>query len=325
MIKVSVSIPAYNYANYLPEAIDSILAQTLKDWELVVVDDGSTDNTKEVVYRYIKKYGDKIRYVYQENRGLAGARNTGILNTLGEYIAFLDADDIWMPTKLERESHFLDTHHEVGAVYSDWEFFGSKKEGHTIGSVEYPFTRGWVLKKFFIKCPVSYSSIMIRRICFDKVGLFDETLKQCEDVDISLRIARYFQIDFIKEPLSGYRYHEKNMHLEIIENCEEFVKVLSKCMEDNRKELSDEDYKEMLTYYQRSIRAIGIAHVQVGEYKQGRKYLWKYWKAHPVNLMNIVIWALTLLPVRITINILSRIRRSLGLKEISIFKGKKEQ
>lgn len=319
MVKVSIGIPAYNYANYLPEAIESILRQTFKDWELVVVDDESTDNTKEVVQKYIKKYGDKIKYVWQKNKGLAGSRNTAIKNSTGKYIAFLDADDIWFPKKLATEVRFLDNHPRVGVVYSNWEFFGEKKENHTVGMAEYPFNRGWVLKKFFIKCPISYSSVMLRRKCFDKVGLFDESLKQCEDVDITLRIARYFQFDYISTPLSGYRYHENNMHLDLVENCEEFTKVLGRCLEDNRKELSDDDYKEMLAQYQRSIRAIGIVHMQLGQNKKSRKYFRQYFKFHPVNVVNIILMLLTLAPIKWTIKLLSYVRKAVGMQPISIW------
>jgi glycosyltransferase involved in cell wall biosynthesis len=291
---------------------------------------------------------------------LAGARNTGILNSTGEYIAFLDADDIWMPNKLKMESELLDTHPEIGAVYSDWEFFGSKKENHTIGSAEYPFERGWVLIKFYLKCPISYSSVMIRRDCFEKVGLFDESLKQCEDVDMTLRLARYYPIDYILKPLSGYRYHEKNMHLEIPENCIEFSKVLLKCLKDNKRELSKSDYRRMKAYYNRSILAISIAYMRAGDTENSKKYLRRYWILNPENPMTYVVWFLSfksmeklknwilssktpmayvlwlirphkpidylasfvqIRPTRPIVELLSWIRKKLGLKQISFSKN----
>ena len=122
MPKVSVIIPTYQYDSFIGEAIDSVLAQTYKDYELIVVDDGSIDRTREI----ISKYGSNINYIYQENKGLAAARNTGIRATKGEYLSFLDADDAWLPNKLEVEVEFLDTHPVVGMVYSNYFYFGSR-------------------------------------------------------------------------------------------------------------------------------------------------------------------------------------------------------
>jgi glycosyltransferase involved in cell wall biosynthesis len=102
MPRVSVIVPAYNAARYLPTSISSVISQTYDQWELVIVDDGSTDETRELVSSYAAQLGDKLRYVYQPNRGLLAARNTGIRNSRGDLIALLDADDIWLPTRLER-------------------------------------------------------------------------------------------------------------------------------------------------------------------------------------------------------------------------------
>ena len=100
MPKISVIIPTYQHADFLGDAIDSVLAQTYKDYELIIVDDGSTDGTREIV----AAYGNQIKYIYQDNRGLSAARNTGILASKGEYIGLLDADDVWLPNKLEMEN-----------------------------------------------------------------------------------------------------------------------------------------------------------------------------------------------------------------------------
>ncbi len=110
MPKVSVIIPTYNRAHFLCEALDSALSQTFKDFEIIIVDDGSTDNTKQV----LEKYGSRIYYIYQENKGRAEARNTGIRRAKGEHIAFLDDDDIWLPNKLEKQVFFLDARPDIG-------------------------------------------------------------------------------------------------------------------------------------------------------------------------------------------------------------------
>ena len=118
MPKVSVIIPAYNCAHYICHAVDSVLAQTFPDFELVVVDDGSTDNTREL----LKQYGSQIKYIYQQNKDMTAARNTGINHSSGEYIAFLDSDDIWLANKLERQIVLLDQAPEVGLVYC-WHYY----------------------------------------------------------------------------------------------------------------------------------------------------------------------------------------------------------
>src|SRR3990170_3473675 len=114
MSKVSVIIPAYNSARFLPEAIESVLAQTYKDYGIIVIDDGSTDNTKET----LEPYFDKIKYIYQQNQGAASARNTAIRHSQGEYIAFLDADDVWLPEKLHIQVEYLNNNPGIAMVYS---------------------------------------------------------------------------------------------------------------------------------------------------------------------------------------------------------------
>jgi len=114
--KVSIIIPTYNYAHFITEAIQSVLSQTFQDFEVIVVDDGSTDNTREV----LAQFGNKIRYIYQENRGLSAARNTGILNSSGQYLCFLDSDDSLLPEKLELQVKLLDSKVDVDLVYTWW-------------------------------------------------------------------------------------------------------------------------------------------------------------------------------------------------------------
>ena len=207
MPKVSVVIPTFNYGRYVGEAIASVLAQTHMDIELVVVDDGSTDNTAEVVGRFPDP---RLRYVRQENRGLAGARNTGIRESSAEYIGFLDSDDSWLPRRLERQLPLLEDD-AVGHVCCGY-FVKDESAGTIVTRAPSPL-RGDVLRTLAVENRIAGSATtsLIRRSLFDRIGLFDETLRACEDWDVWLRLARVTRFDYVDEPLATIRLHSSNM------------------------------------------------------------------------------------------------------------------
>jgi len=225
MSKVSVIIPTYNYGHYIEEAIDSVLAQTYKDYEIIVVDDGSTDNTEEVV----SKYGPKIKYIYQENQGLSAARNTGIKKSNGEYIAILDSDDLWFPWKLEKQMKLFEANSVLGLVYSDGFAFSEKGvfDDFLFGE-NTNFYRGRVFDKLLLNNFISCPSALVKRDCFNKVGLFDTSLDACEDWDMWLRISLYYEIDYVNEPLVKHREHKGSMHTKAEMMEEAALKVLNK-------------------------------------------------------------------------------------------------
>jgi glycosyltransferase involved in cell wall biosynthesis len=203
---VSVVITAYNYGLFLPEAIESVLRQTFKDLEVIVVDDGSTDNTSEVILPYLSN--PCFRYIRKENGGQASAKNRGVNESKGEFIAFLDADDVWFPTKLEKQMPFF-SDPKVGVVYSKRVLIDT--EGN-----ERPFEhprlyRGRVLNQIFINNFVCFSSVIIKRECFEKIGTFDETLPMAIDYDLWLRIALHYHFDYVDEPLVKYRVGHGHM------------------------------------------------------------------------------------------------------------------
>jgi glycosyltransferase involved in cell wall biosynthesis len=210
--KVSVVIPAYNASKFVRESINSVLNQTYKNYEIIVVDgrDGSTDNTREVV----SKYGDSVRYFCQENKGVSDARNKGILNSKGMYIAFLDSDDIWSENKLALQVEFLDSHPDVGLVFSDgWvKAYGnvSARDQRIIGKRFFQLSkphRGEVLNKLFVGNFIPTSTVVIRKQCLLKVGLFNKEHNIGEDYDLWLRVAKFFKVDYIDEPLAIYLVH----------------------------------------------------------------------------------------------------------------------
>ncbi len=207
MPKVSVAIPTYNYARFLGEAIQSVLDQTFEDFELIIVDDGSTDSTREVVMSF--KDG-RIKYIYQKNRGVSAARNTGITASVGEYVAFLDADDMWLPQKLALQVKAMDSAPRAGVVYTDHYHFDPRTGLVTRTSFQNrkrPPPRGRVLEQFIESFLGTPSTLLIRRDVFAQVGMFDETLKGCEDDDMLFRMASRFEFEVVPEPLIKKRMH----------------------------------------------------------------------------------------------------------------------
>lgn len=200
MPRVSVIIPTYNRAHLVGEAIQSLFNQTYRDFEIIVVDNGSADNTREVLSRY----GERIRYLFQQNAGPAAARNTGIRASTGEMLAFLDDDDTVSPTKLAHQVAYLDARPDIAVVYTGWQIIGA--DGTTLLREVRPVWQGEILKDLLLEeylFPIH--SILIRRECFDRVGLFDETLPTSEEVDLWYRLARIYRFGCIAQPLCQYR------------------------------------------------------------------------------------------------------------------------
>jgi len=204
---VSVIIPCYNHAHYLPDAVNSVLAQTFTDWEALIVDDGSTDNTREVAAQFTDS---RIRYIYQENRGLSGARNTGIRAAEGEYLAFLDADDLLTPTFFETCLAALRADTELAGVYTRNHFVDEagnllpRRGGQALAGTAF---RARILEGGFFP-PVS---AMVRRTVVVEVGMFDEQLTSVEDWDLWLRLSARYPLQGIAEPLVCYRVYAGSM------------------------------------------------------------------------------------------------------------------
>jgi len=192
---ISIIIPTRNRAALLPAAIDSVLSQTLQDFELIVVDDGSTDTTKEIV----RDYGSRITCLRIEPSGPSAARNRGIASARADLIAFLDSDDRWLPRKLERQiEHHLS--HDAVMISQTREVW--IRNGVRVNArAKHRMCSGWIYEQCLPLCIVSPSSVMIHRRVFEHVGLFDESMPACEDYDLWLRIAPRYPIHLIDEEL----------------------------------------------------------------------------------------------------------------------------
>jgi glycosyltransferase involved in cell wall biosynthesis len=210
MPKVSVIIPVYNGERFIAQAVNSVLGQTFRDFELIVVDDGSTDRTPDI----LKKYGSRLTYIGQPNRERSAARNTGIRHSEGEYLAFLDADDLCLPERLQRQVEILDQFPEVGLVHGWTYFIDETGQKATIGKKEMLSSLesgARVFESLLFKNVIASPTVMIRRSCIDTVGFFDESLTYVEDWDMWLRIAIQYHVALIPEPLACYRINSENL------------------------------------------------------------------------------------------------------------------
>lgn len=200
---VSVIVPVFNMDRYVAETLDSVLTQTFRDFEVIVVDDGSTDATPEI----LKGYGSRIRVIRRTNGGCPAALNTGLREAQGMWIAWVSADDLWEPTKLERQIEVIDRKPGVGMVYTDYVYID--KDGMVLSREHFPCppTRRKTILRLIRRCFVNGSSTLIRRDVFDAIGPYDEFEPLIFDWDIDLRIALAFDLAHVPEPLVRYRIH----------------------------------------------------------------------------------------------------------------------
>ena len=193
--RVSVIIPTYNRSWCLSEAIDSVLSQTFQDMELIVVDDGSTDETPALLSRY----DDRLRCLRQTNQGVSVARNHGIQAANGALIAFLDSDDLWQPDKLARQVDFFDR--QPDALICQTEETWIRRGVRVNPKHRHRKPSGWIFEPSLALCLVSPSAVMMRRELLEEMGGFDESLPACEDYDLWLRVSLRHPIHLIDEPL----------------------------------------------------------------------------------------------------------------------------
>lgn len=193
----SVIIPTYNRQHLFEIALNSVLNQTYKDFEVIIVDDGSTDQTSEVIRNLVDT---RIKYLYQENRGVSHARNRGLEISNGKFMAFLDSDDRWVPQKLHIVNELIKQHPQVSIFHTDeiWYKGGrllNQKKKHKKPS-------GYVYLKALPQCCIGMSTSVVKREVLENIGLFDESLPACEDYDFWLRATHSFEVKLINEKLT---------------------------------------------------------------------------------------------------------------------------
>lgn len=192
---VSVIIPSYNRANFLSRAIDSVLQQTYLPLEIIVIDDGSADNTSKI----LTSYGSRITHFSQTNQGVSCARNAGIKLASGKWLAFLDSDDAWKKNKLQTQIEAIQKQPEYRICHTEEIWYRNNKRVNPKN--KHKKYGGKIFERCLALCLISPSSVLLQRSLIDEIGLFDETLPACEDYDLWLRITAFYPVLFLEQPL----------------------------------------------------------------------------------------------------------------------------
>lgn len=222
---VSIIMPAYNAEKTISDSIQSVLNQTYTDWELIIINDGSSDSTSSIVGAYPDS---RIILLEQQNSGVAEARNNGIKHARGNMIAFLDSDDLWLETKLEKFMSYAATHHFTGLIYSKMRYFNENPEKSLPYAPWEAFHESSPYNNLLLVDYIPTLTVMVNKRIFDEVGLFDKNFFGTEDWDMWLRIVKKYPIAFISEELSLYRNHESGISKKFDRQHQQQYKVMQK-------------------------------------------------------------------------------------------------
>ena len=270
---VSVILPAFNRERYLAGAIESVLGQTFADWELMVVDDGSSDATPAIINRYHLTYPRKVKPIFQANAGVAAARNRGITAATGELVAFIDSDDLWHPRKLELQVAAFRAAGDVAFVYTGYDVIDSA--GRVLETVRPdPRFQGDIYEKLWTEQNrILGPTILATRAMLHRIGLFDERLPLAENLDLRIRLARAGPVAYVDQALYRYRRHSEALSVDWRAGLEQTRRLIDRYLADpktpreialRRKALSRNchaqadarfargEYAEALAWYRRS-------------------------------------------------------------------------
>jgi glycosyltransferase involved in cell wall biosynthesis len=280
---VSVIIPAYNAARTLETTVQSVYGQSLQDFEIVIVDDGSKDNTLEVAQR-IAASDSRIKVVAQSNSGAAAARNAGIKAAMGEYVAFLDADDLWLPQKLERQIALLNSEKDAAAVQTGAYYVNDDLEVLSVRPCVIP--EDVLLETLLFRSfPALMSTLLVKRSAFDKIGLLNTKLVILEDWELAIRLSRFCNLKSIEEPLALYRNYPGNRSRDLSIHIEPGHIILEKLFQDPTLPAHIKQRKALI--YSTFYRMLSGAAFNIGKYGDTLKFGIKSLLTHPSALIYI--------------------------------------
>lgn len=281
---VSVILPTYNCANFLTDSITSVLSQTYSSYEIIVVDDGSTDNTKEVLNPFMQR----IKYIcHHQNKGAPGARNTGIQSAQGKYIAFLDADDIWLPEKLHISIEYFNKYPDIGMVYSG--YVNIDENGYLLNrNPRKQLPSGNIFIQLFSEQNfIITPSVVVSKEVFKTTGLFDEQFFHCDDWDMWLRIAFHFKVIGINKPIVKCRHRPHSLR----RNCTDDLRFQKMVIDKTYNTFKDKETGLNQKLYE---KRLALQYAKVGRYYLRTKNIdlaYKHFrlslKYNPFNLRTI--------------------------------------
>jgi len=323
MTTVSIVIPTYNNAQFLPECLGSVFAQTFVDYEIVIIDDGSTDGTKEV----LEAFRGKIRYYYQPNQGLAVARNRGLEESRGKFVTYLDADDVWLPENLKMKLGVFQKHPEIGGVFSDFSVFDESGVIHLRGTkFVFPFFKrtgkdfpqifpheekiadgfahrvklyfGHVFSELFWGNFILPSSMVFRRDCALETGYFVSHMRTQQDYEYWLRFSKSYPLAYIDEVLMRYRRHLNQLtnHANIARIFETVIEIINQYESkfggpDGRQQFNRRKSELLLD--------LSKVYMDQGRKGEARRLLLTSQQLYPRRISTYIQMALTFLPLRV--------------------------
>lgn len=269
---ISIVTPTYNRSKFLPEAIDSVLGQTYDNFELLIIDDGSTDDTRVLIEAYQKD--PRIRYFYQSNQGQSVARNKGIAESSGEFICFLDSDNAWLPYKLERSLLEFERFPGAHIVYGDGIIIDELS--NELGKSTMQRYSGRITHRLLKDNFISMNTTMTRRQCFDEMGGFNESDRVAEDYELWLRFSTKFEFRYIPESLGFYREMEHQISSDKEQRLDGNERLLLKFLEQYPDSVTGKQRQRGLSYfyirkarYEMSVKAFRAA---LSDIAKGIKY-----------------------------------------------------
>jgi len=293
--RISVIIPTYNAARFVAQTIDSALGQTLAPLEVIVVDDGSTDDTE----RSLRSYQDRIRVFRQRNSGPAAARNRGVRESRGNLIALLDHDDVWLPEKLEKQWDCLRNHPAAGLVHSNY-FRWSEETGERtlVRGPGDDQQSGQCYVNTFLCNRIFPTAAMIRRECFDRVGFFDESIRPAssDDFDLFLRIARHYEFAYLDEPLALHRRHASNASADHRLMVTQELGVLRKALRDDPELARLVGRRDLNARIGELLFAIGYSHHDDHQQAEARRFFLQALSHQPWRTYTLFLYAMNLAP-----------------------------